>query len=75
VHVSKNDWSQLLELETDCIDREVIKYGRHQEQLADWRNKFFEFNSFFTPPDINAFDVNTLWKKLKYENCFLSDDK
>jgi len=75
VHQSKNDWSQLLDLASACIDREVIKYGRHQEDLAEWRNKCFEFKSLCTPPDINAIDSNTLWNELKYKNTSPSDDK
>jgi len=36
VHLSKNDWSQLLDLASACIDREVIKYGRLQDELVEW---------------------------------------
>jgi len=71
----KKDWSQLLDLAKACIDREIIKYGRHQEELAELRNKCFEYKSFCTPPDINAIDFNTLWKELNYKNTSLSDDK
>ena len=38
VLLSIKDWSQLLDL---AIDRELIKYGRLQEELAEWRNKCF----------------------------------
>jgi len=65
VHLSKEDWSELLALTSACIDREVIKYARLQEELAEWRNKYFEFKSFCTPPDINAIDLNILWRELK----------
>jgi len=56
VLLSKKDWSQLLDLASACIDRELIKYGRPQEELAEWRNKCFQSKSFCTPPDINAID-------------------
>jgi len=69
-----NDWSQLLDLASACIDREVIKYSRLQEELAAWRNKRFESKSFCTPPDTNAIDFDTLWNELKYKNTSLSDD-
>ena len=46
VFLSKKDWSQLLDLASACIDREVIKYVRLQEEIPEWRNKSFEFNSF-----------------------------
>ena len=44
--VSKKDWSQMLDLASACIDREVIKYGRLQEELTVWRNKCFESKYF-----------------------------
>jgi len=75
VNLSKKDWSQQLDLTSACIDREVTKYGRYQEELAGWRNKCFESNFFSTPTDINAIDFNTLWNELKYKNTSLSDDK
>jgi len=50
--LSKKDWSQVLYLASACIDTDVIKYGRIQEELAEWRNKSFESKSFCTPPDI-----------------------
>jgi len=37
--LSKKDWSQLLDMASACTDREVIKYGRLQEELAELRNK------------------------------------
>ena len=42
------------------MDRGMIKYGRHEEELAEWRNKCFEPKAFCTPPDINAIDFNIL---------------
>jgi len=41
VCLSKKDWSQLMDLASCCIDREVIKYGRLQDELSEWRNKCF----------------------------------
>jgi len=71
----KKDWSQLLDLASACIDREEIKYGRLQEELLEWCNKFFESKSFCIPPDINAIDFNTFSNELKYKNTSLSDEK
>jgi hypothetical protein len=42
VHLSKDDWSLLLHFASVCIDREVIKYGRFQDELAEWCKKYFE---------------------------------
>ena len=57
----RKDWSQLMDLASGCIDREVIKFGRFQDELLEWRNKCFESKSFCTPRDTNAIDFNTLW--------------
>jgi hypothetical protein len=73
VCLSKKDWSQLMDLASGCIDSEVIKYVRLQDELLEWRNKCFESKSFCTPPETNAIDFNTLWNELKYKNSCLSD--
>jgi len=58
-----------MDLASARIDREVIKYGRFQDELVEWRNKCFESNSFCTHADTNAIDLNTLWDELKYKNA------
>ena len=35
VHLGRKDWSPLMDLASACIDREVIKYGRLQHELAE----------------------------------------
>ena len=61
VYLSKKQhWSQLMDLESGCINREVIKF-RRQDELLEWRNKCFESKSFCTPPDNNAIDFSILW--------------
>jgi len=52
----------------------VIKYGRFQEELAEWRHKCFESKFFCTLPDINTIDFDTFWNELNYKNTFLSGD-
>jgi len=54
-------------MELASMDREVIKYGRIQDELLDWRNKCFESKSFCTPPETNSIDFHTLWNELKYK--------
>jgi len=61
-------------LASACIDREVIKYSRIQDEIEDWRKKCFESTSFCTPPDTNVIDFSTLWNELKFKNTSLSDD-
>jgi hypothetical protein len=67
VHLSKKDWSQLMDIASACIDRQVIKFGRLQNELIEWRNKCFETKSFCTPPNTNAIDFETLHDELDYK--------
>ena len=46
VHLTKKGWSQLMDLASACIDREVIKYGSFQGELIEWPNKCFKYNQF-----------------------------
>jgi len=48
-------------LASGCIDREVIKFSRLQDELLEWRSKCFESKSFCTPPGTNTIVFNTLW--------------
>ena len=66
VHLSKKDWSQLLELASACIDRQVIKFCRLQDELVEWRNKCVESKSFCIPPNTNAIDFETLYDELGF---------
>jgi hypothetical protein len=63
-----------MDLASGCIDREVIKFGRLQDELVEWRNKCFESKFFCTPPETNAIDFNTLWSELKYKKLFSDDN-
>jgi len=54
----KKHWSQLIGLASGFIDREVIKFGRLQDELLEWCNKCFEYKYFCTPPETNAIDFN-----------------
>jgi hypothetical protein len=63
-----------MDFASGCIYKDVIKYGRLQDELLEWRNKCFECKSFCTPPDTNAIDFNILRNELKYKNSCFSDD-
>jgi hypothetical protein len=71
VHLSKTDCSQLLELASACIDRQVIKFFRLQDELVEWRNKRVECKSFCTPPNTNVIDFESLYDELGFrKNIF-----
>jgi hypothetical protein len=60
VYLSKKDWSQLLDLASACIDRQVIKFCRIQDEPVEWRNKCVESKSIHEPPNTNAIDFEIL---------------
>ena len=51
MYLSKKDWSQLMDLASACIDREVIKFSRLKDELVEWRSNCVESKSFCTPPN------------------------
>ena len=67
VYLSKKDWSQLMDLASACIDKQVIKFGRLQDELIEWRNKCVESKSFAEPPNTNAIDFENLYDELGYK--------
>jgi hypothetical protein len=71
VSLSKKDWSQLMELPSACIDRQVIKFCRTQDELVEWRDKCVESRSFADPPNTNAIDFETLYE-LSHRTCLFN---
>jgi hypothetical protein len=67
VCLSKADWLYFMDLATYCIDKQVIKFGRLQDELMEWRNKCYESRSFCTPPNTNVIDFNALYDELSYK--------
>ena len=70
VYLSKKEWSQLMDLAIVCIDRQMIKFCRLQDELLEWRVKCVEFKCFFTPPNTNAIDFDALCDELTSKNRF-----
>jgi hypothetical protein len=56
-----------MELASACIDRRVIKFGRVQDELVEWRNKRLGSKTFCTLPNTDAIDFDTLYHKLCYK--------
>jgi hypothetical protein len=71
VFLSKKDWSQLMELTSACIDRQVITFCRLQDELVEWRCNCVESKYFCTPPKTNAFDFDALWVELSLKTCLV----
>jgi hypothetical protein len=64
VYLSKKVWKELVELAFAWIDRRVIKFGRLQDELVEWRNKNLESKIFFTPPNPDAIDFEIFYGEL-----------
>jgi hypothetical protein len=58
VVLNKTECSCLLELASLCLNRQIHKFFRLQEELLEWCNKCLEPNSFCTPPSTNAIDFD-----------------
>jgi hypothetical protein len=65
-HLSKTDWSQVMDLASACVDRQVIKFWRLKDELVEWRNKCLESKYFCTPPNTNAIDFETWYDERGY---------
>jgi len=59
VYLSKNNWSQLMDLASACVDSEVIKFCRFQDKLEEWRDKWVQSKCFCTPRNTNAIHFDT----------------
>jgi len=64
VYLSKKHWSQMMDLASACIDRQLIKFCRLQDELVEWRDKCVESKCFCTRPNTNAIDFDSLWDEL-----------
>ena len=73
VYLRKKDWSRLMDLASACIDRQVIKFSRLQDELVESRSKCVESKCFCTPPDTNAVDFDTLWDELTYKTSLAAN--
>ena len=56
-----------MDLASACIDRQVINFSRLQDELAEWRSKCGESKCFYTSPDKNAINFDTLWYEITYK--------
>jgi len=68
VYLIQNVWSQLMDLASACIDRQLIKFCRLQDELGEWRDKCVQSKCFCTPPNTYTIDFDTSWDELTYKN-------
>jgi hypothetical protein len=67
VLLNKSEWSYLMQLAGSCIHRQILKLCNLHDEVIQWRNKCFKFNSFCTPPQTNAIDFETLYDEIMYK--------
>ena len=55
-----------MELASACINRQVIRFSRLQDELIPWWNKCLQEIAFSTRPDANGIDFDSLYDKLSH---------
>jgi len=70
VLLSKKDLVYLVELANACINRQVIRFIRLQDDMVEWWNKCLRENSFCTPPNANDVDFDSLYDELSHRMSF-----
>jgi hypothetical protein len=66
VCLSKKDRSLLMNLKNACINRQVIKFCRLQEELVERWNRWLRGKTYCEPPNTNAIDFLILWDELRF---------
>jgi len=55
-----------MELASACINRQVIRFSRVQDDLVPWWIKCLQGRAFSTPPDANGIDFDSLYDELNH---------
>jgi len=55
-----------MDLDSPCMDRQVIKVCRLQDELMEWQ--CVQLKSFCTPSNTNPIEFYTFWDELTYKN-------
>jgi len=71
VFLSKKDWAYLMELASVCINKQVIRFSRLQDDLLQCRNKCLQEKAFSTPNAIDI-DFDSLYDELSHRTCLLT---
>ena len=68
IFLNKSEWSDLMELASTCIDKQILKLFRQHDDMIEWRNKCYDSRSFCAPPDTNDMDFEILFDELMLHN-------
>ena len=61
-----------MELARACINREVIRLSRLQDDMVQGWNTCFQERVFSTPPDAIGIDFESLYGELSHRTCLLT---
>jgi hypothetical protein len=67
VLLNKSQWEYLMELDSSCVDSQIMELFKLYDELIQRRNKCLETQSFSTPPNTSAFDFETLYDEIMYK--------
>ena len=69
VLLSNQDWACLMKLASACINRQVIKFSKLQDNMIEWWNKCLREKSFCTSPNTDDIDFDSLYDELNHRIC------
>jgi hypothetical protein len=58
--LNKSEWSDLMELASSYMDRQILKQFKLHDDMIEWSNTCYESTSFGTPPDTYSIEFETL---------------
>ena len=61
-----------MELASVCINKQVIRFSRLQDDLLQCRNKCLQEKAFSTPPNANGIDFYSLYDELNHITCLFN---
>ena len=61
-----------MELASACINRQVIRFSRLQDNLLQWWNMCLQERAFSTPPDASGIDFDSLYDELSHRTSLFN---
>ena len=61
-----------MELSSACVDRQLIRFSRLQDDLVEWWNMCVREKSFCITPNAYAIDLYSLYDELSLRTCLFN---
>jgi hypothetical protein len=68
VLLNKSESSDLMELASNFMHRQILKIFRLHEEMIKWRIKCSNSNSYCTPPNTNVIDIEIFYGEIMLHN-------